>query len=304
MTDFVIRARYAVWLVAFFGLVSCSTVPVNLPAVTEQPTNMRQPGRIIWHDLLTDKPAESRRFYEALFGWEFESIGPNFGAIASANYTLIRHNGELIGGMIDESRLGTTEEISQWIALMSTDDIDRTVATLQRAGGKVFTPPTDLADRGRIAVVADPQGAVFALLETRDGDPVETEPGINGFLWNEVWSDDTEAAKAFYSDLVGLESGSNPVAGEEAYEYMRDGDSPRFGVLRKPVDDITPLWATYVRVEDPAALVARVEELGGRVLLDTQERAAGVKVALIADPSGAGIALQTWEPPADRAGVE
>ncbi|MFW2404559.1 MAG: VOC family protein [Gammaproteobacteria bacterium] len=302
MNKFAFSARHCAWLAAVAIVAACSTVPVNLPSVTEQPTNNRLPGKIIWHDLLTDKPAESQRFYEELFGWEFERIGPNFGAIASANYTLIRHNGRLIGGMIDEARLNTTEEISQWIALMSTADIDAAVAKLTQAGGKVFTPPTDLADRGRIAVVNDPQGAVFALLETRDGDPADAEPAINDFLWNEVWSDDVDAATAFYSELAGLDSVDKAVSGDSAYRYLADDDTPRFGIMRKPVEGLTPLWATYIRVADPAAIVARVEELGGRVLLDANDRPAGGKVALIEGPSGAGIALQTWEPPEDRAG--
>ncbi len=277
-------------------LTACSTVPVNLPSVTETPTNKRLPGKIVWHDLLTDKPAESRRFYEELFGWQFERIGPDFGPIASANYTLIRHDGRLIGGMIDESRLDTDEEISQWVVLMSTDDIDAAVAKLTAAGGTVFTPPTDLADRGRIAVVTDPQGALFALLETRDGDPVDTQPTINGFLWNEVWVDDVEAATGFYGGLVGLDAADTSITGDDEYRYLSGDGAPRFGILPKPVDRLTPLWATYVRVSDPASIVARVEELGGRVLLDVQDRGPGRKVALIAGPSGAGIAVQTWQP--------
>ncbi len=277
-------------------LAACSTVPVNLPSVTEEPTNKRLPGKIVWHDLLTDKPAESRRFYEELFGWQFERIGPNFGAIASANYMLIRHDGRLIGGMIDESRLDTDKEISQWVVLMATDDIDAAVDELKAQGGTVFTPPTELADRGRIAVVTDPQGALFALLETRDGDPVDAQPAMNGFLWNEVWVDDVEAATTFYGALVGLEANDASITGDRDYRYLSGDGAPRFGILPKPVEDLTPLWATYVRVEDPAAVVARVEELGGRVLVDVQDRGPGRKVALIADPSGAGIAVQTWQP--------
>lgn len=290
------RIKNLTWILTALLVAACSTVPVNLPSVTAQPTNNRSPGKIIWHDLLTDTPKESQRFYEELFGWEFERIGPNFGAIASANYMLIRHDGQLIGGMIDESRLDTDEEISQWVVLMSTDNIDAAVEKLQSAGGTVFTPPTNLADRGRIAVVTDPQGALFALLETKDGDPLDAVPPINGFLWNEVWAEDVEAATKFYQDLVGLDVDEKSVTAEEAYRYLRDGDTPRFGILPKPVEDVPPLWATYVRVEDPAAIVARVEELGGRVLVDTQDRPMGGKVALIADPSGAGIALQTWDP--------
>lgn len=296
MTRIFANKLHCAWIIGALLLAACSTVPVNLPSVTEQPTNNRSPGKIVWHDLITDTPQESQRFYEELFGWEFEKIGPRFGAIASANYTLIRHDGELIGGMIDENRLASNEEISQWVVLMSTDDIDAAIANLKSAGGTVFTPPTDLADRGRIAVVADPQGALFALLETRDGDPADAEPSINGFLWNEVWAADVVTATAFYRDLVGLEPNEEPVQAQQAYRYLSDGDTPRFGVLPKPAEDVTPLWATYVRVEDPDAIVSRVEALGGRVLLATQDRPLGGKVALIADPSGAGIAIQTWDP--------
>ena len=56
------------------------------------------------------------------------------------------------------------------------------------------------------------------------------------------------------------------------------------------------MWTPYLRVADPGAIVARVEELGGRVVLEPVERAPGVMVALIIDPSGAGVAIQTWSP--------
>jgi hypothetical protein len=67
--------------------------------------------------------------------------------------------------------------------------------------------------------------------------------------------------------------------------------------MKIPVEDLTPLWVSYLRIEDATALdaiVARVEELGGSILLDPQDREIGGRVALIAGPSGAGIALQTW----------
>jgi predicted enzyme related to lactoylglutathione lyase len=66
--------------------------------------------------------------------------------------------------------------------------------------------------------------------------------------------------------------------------------------LPNPIDGLAPLWSTYVRVEDPAAITARVEALGGRVLLPAQQRDLGGQVALIADPSGAGFVIQTWQP--------
>jgi hypothetical protein len=54
------------------------------------------------------------------------------------------------------------------------------------------------------------------------------------------------------------------------------------------------VWVSYLRVESPAAITARVAELGGRVIIEAGPRAIGGEVAFVAGPSGAGIALQTW----------
>jgi len=72
-----------------------------------------------------------------------------------------------------------------------------------------------------------------------------------------------------------------------------DGE-PRAGVLVNPFEGERPVWVNYIRVADPAAITARVEDLGGRILVEAQARAIGGQVAFIAGPSGAGIALQTW----------
>jgi hypothetical protein len=85
---------------AFF-VAGCAMVAPNLPANTEEPTGDRYNGRIVWHDLLTTTPAESWKFYGELFGWEFESPGLDLGFGGESSYTLIRHEGRLIGGMVD-----------------------------------------------------------------------------------------------------------------------------------------------------------------------------------------------------------
>lgn len=285
--------RLLTWLLFACG-VGCTAV--NLPPVTDAPTNTRLPGKVIWHDLITDTPAASEAFYSEIFGWEFESVGIGFGSVASANYKLIRHNGRLIGGMIDQNRLATDEDISQWVVLISTDDIERAVGVVAEEGGTVFRSPTALADRGRIAVVADPQGALFALLETKDGDPLDRNPDLNEFLWNELWAGDAPAAAAFYQRLSGYDLEEEAVTGNEAYQFLSKDGVPRAGILENPIDGLAPLWSTYVRVEDPAAIIARVEALGGQVLLPVQQRDLGGLVALIAGPSGAGIVIQTWQP--------
>ena len=280
--------------------VGCATRSINLPAVTESPTNEFQPGKIIWHDLITDKPAQSRKFYESLFGWEFESVGTVFGLGSNETYSLIRHKGRLIGGMVDARQLGEGKNISQWIVLMSVANIDVSIDALKRDGGTVLTPATNIADRGRMAVVADPQGALLALLQTKDGDPPDRKPEYGDFLWNELWTTDVDAATSFYQQVVDFDLRDIAVDDGEKdnYRVLQTSGEPRVGVMNQPFEGESPVWVSYLRVEDPAAITARVESLGGQIYLQARKRAIGGEVAFIAGPSGAGIALQTW--PLDR----
>jgi len=162
-------------------LAACATTNVNLPSITESPTGERLPGKIVWHDLLTNDPTASKRFYGELFGWQFESVGTFAGMTSDTAYTLIRHNGRLIGGMIDTVALNNRTDISQWVVVMSVADVDAAAQSFADNGGSVLTPPRDLQRRGRIAIVQDPAGALLALLETKDGDPVDRQPELWGF---------------------------------------------------------------------------------------------------------------------------
>jgi len=256
------------------------------------------PGKIIWHDLLTNDPLASQRFYGELFGWEFESIGEASNMKHDSAYTLIRHNGRLIGGMIDTLALNGRDDISQWVVLMSVEDIDAAIESVRAAGGRVIAPATDLQHRGRLAVVRDSDDALLALLETRDGDPADREPGNGDFLWDELWTTDVDNASAFYADIASLDTAEVDIDADAAttptYRVLNAGDTPRAGIMPNPLDGLDPVWVSYLRVEHPAAIASRVSELGGRVIVEAQSRPIGGEVAFIAGPSGAGIALQTW----------
>ena len=289
-------------LIAVAGVLlvaGCATMTPDLPAITESPVTDRVDGRIVWHDLLTSTPVESRRFYGELFGWQFERPGVNTGVGGADSYMLIRHDGRLIGGMLDVNVLQRDVDISQWVTVMSVADISAAVARVIDAGGDVLTMPTDVGSRGTLAVVAGPDKAIIALLQTRDGDPEEQRPVVNGWLWNELWTNDVAGATDFYASVSGLELEDHAVAGtDQTYRLLKSGDTPRAAILPHPFERELPVWVNYIRVDDPAAITARVEELGGRVIIDAQARRIGGQVAFVAGPSGAGVALQTW--PIDR----
>lgn len=274
---------------------ACSSFNVNVPAITDQ--GQQLPGKIVWHELLTDTPAETRVFYSELFGWEFEALPDK-----RINYTLIRHGGRAIGGMIDQTRLPTDADISQWVALIAVSDIESAVEAVRSGGGTVFTPPTSLGDRGRIAVVADSQGALSALLQSEGGEPADSTetPAVGDFLWDELWTGDPVRAAAFYATLAAyeVEQKTLGVEGDSVnYQVLSAQGEVRAGIRANPFPDAPPVWVNYLRMADRAALdavLAEVEALGGKVLVPAVQRPGGGTVAMIAGPSGAGIALQTW----------
>jgi predicted enzyme related to lactoylglutathione lyase len=282
-------------LLAALLAAGCTAVSVNLPPITESPTDLYHDGKVVWRDLLTNTPEASRRFYGELFGWEFEAPAVFVGVGGSDSYMLIRHNGALIGGMVDTNALGKKENISQWITTISVTDIDAAVGRVREAGGSVVNPPESIGDRGRMAIIEDSTGALFAMIQTRGGDPADSEPVQNGWLWDEVWTGDVAGATGFYEAVLGLRHEDVELeSADRSYRILKAGDRPRVGVMQNPFDGERPVWVNYIRVEDPSALTARVEGLGGRVLVEARARPVGGEAALIAGPSGAGVALQTW----------
>lgn len=277
-------------------VAACSSTGWQLPSITASPTGTHLQGKVIWHELLTEDPVAAQRFYGELFGWSFESIGSTEREIAAANYTMALLNGEPVAGMIDASQFEDGHDnLSQWVSVVSVGDIDRTTTEVRRMGGSVLGGPTDLADRGHIAAVADPQGALFAILRTATGDPTDTDPEVGEFLWDEVWTDDVEKATEFYTALLGYETRSEELEDGSNYSYLVSQNFPRLAIIENPVPDLEPTWVSYIRVADAAAITAQVEGLGGEVLLEPQANPIGGEVAIIRDPTGAGLVIQTWE---------
>ena len=173
-------------------------------------------------------------------------------------------------------------------------DVEAAVKRAVAGGGKILTAPTDVGSRGVMAVIASPDRAIIALLQTRDGDPAERKPVLDGWLWNELWTNDVDGASAFYGQLADLDAEDAAAGGGQNYRLLKSGDSPRVGILPNPFEGELPVWVNYIRVEDPAAITAQVPALGGTVIVDARPRSIGGLVAFIAGPSGAGVALQTW----------
>jgi len=274
-------------------LAGCAGIDRDLiPPIEGAGAGNRLPGKFVWHDLLSEDPAAARRFYGGLFGWTFDDIDVGGGQ----TYTLIRHQGRAIGGLVDARGINRAANVSRWVPILSVPDVDQAVAFTRAEGGTVFQPPLDVPRRGRLAVIGDDQGAVLTVLTSHSGDPVDRAPEVGGWLWNELWTTDLEQALAFYTGLVPAYAVTRVGKGEAGYTLLEAGGKPRAGVLPSPVEAMPDTWLPYVRVTDPDAVARQAEVLGGRVLLPPRANPRGGKVAILTDPTGAAFLVQTWKP--------
>lgn len=266
----------------------CARPGIIVPPLTPTPTAERHVGKWVWFDLLTHDAAAAERFYAGLFGWEFAA--PEDGG----RYTTILHQGRPIAGLYEVDELPGDIPRARWIPYVSVDDVDAAVALVRGRGGSVFADARDLEHRGRIAVLGDPQGAVFGVVDSSSGDPPDLPPPTGAFLWNELWTHGLPEAVDFYHALVGYSHVVVDFPGGGDYDVLQSEARPRAGVIESPFEEVLPNWLPYVLVDDPVGLAARVESLGGRVLLGPHEELRRNSVAIVSDPSGAAITLQKW----------
>ena len=117
---------------------------------------VNDPGCLSWNDLVTADPLDAERFYSELFGWEIEELRD------AGGYRLIKSAGSINGGVMPAELVGNPP--SQWLPYFNAGNLDTTVATIKRAGGRLLAGPQQVP-AGRFALAADAQGVGFALFE-------------------------------------------------------------------------------------------------------------------------------------------
>jgi predicted enzyme related to lactoylglutathione lyase len=277
--------------IALATFSGCAPRQTIVPPLTPTPSASRQVGQFVWYDLLTNDLEGVKNFYGGLFGWTFDDGGED-----SPVYTTILHNGRPIGGIAQTQEMRQEVNVSQWVSNLSVPDVDRAVEEVVRLGGTVEAEPQDLPNRGRVAVVRDNQKALLALVSSPTGDPPLDRSVPGEWIWTELWTRSADASLAFYEGLVGYQATEYDARNPGDYYLLERDGTVLAGVLAYDFEAVEPNWLPYILVEDPGALVARVEELGGRVLIPPDPNIRGGSVAVIADPSGAAVTIQKWPP--------
>ena len=272
------------------------------------------PGVPAWVDTSQADPEAAAEFYGGLFGWVLENVLP---AEAPGKYFIARIRGGDVGA-VGSQHEGRPEQPS-WNTYMWVESADEAASKVKDAGGSVIVEPFEVMDLGRMAMFADPEGAVFSVWQAKkhQGAGIVNEHGSVNF--NDLNTRDIEGAKSFYGSVFGwetLELGGGfemwtlPGYGDH---LERDNPGMREGMAEmgapkgfedvvaslSPISDdqpdTPPHWGVTFAVDDADAIAERAEALGGRVLAPPFD-APWVRMTVLADPQGATFVASKFVP--------
>ena len=247
-------------------------------------------GTPCWVDLSVDDLPQARAFYGALFGWEIPDGAPEAGG-----YLIAHLDGRTVAG-IGPKPAGMPMP-SAWTTYLAVEDADATAAKVTDAGGQVIAPVFDVLDAGRMAVLADPTGAVFAIWQAKShlGAGVYNQPGA--YVWNELHTRDYRSAQEFYRSVFGY-----------AFNEIGDGEFMTYSTFSLPgasaaepvggaADDSKQpgegaYWLTWFQSANVDDTLTQATELGASVLMPAADTPFG-RMAIVQGVQGEVFGLIT-----------
>jgi len=265
--------------------------PLELPAASAASQSEHHPGKVIWLDLVTPDLAGAKTFYAGLFGWTFREVPGK-----DREHAVALLDGRPVAGLLQQAFAPGERRQPHWLTYLSAQDVDTVCRVAVEHGARIVVQPRTYPDRGRQAILADPQGAVFAVLDAAGGDPPDylAEPGE--WIWSSIQVTDADRDTAFYQALFDYEAFELPSDDGLDHVILSSEERARASVNSIPADKVRrhPHWLNFVRVVDTTERVARAVSLGGRVLVEPHPDRHGGMVAVIADPSGTPVGLLEW----------
>jgi predicted enzyme related to lactoylglutathione lyase len=240
-------------------------------------------GRFVWHELLTPNGPAAQAFYARTLGWKTQ------GWEHDPSYSLFVGTSGPLGASI-EKRTATP----QWVAYIGTPDVAATVDAAVRLGGRLITPPTVVPNAGTHAVLADPQGATFAVHASSMPARPDAPAGHGEFSWHELATTTAStAAFAFYTALFGWDEISQLDMGPTGTYLIFGRNGQRLGGMFNKGHTGKPgpaYWLGYVRVRNLDEAIANAKAAGGAVLTGPMDVPGGDRIVQLTDPHGAFFA--------------
>jgi predicted enzyme related to lactoylglutathione lyase len=259
------------------------------PTTLEEKAMSAANGRFVWFDLLTNDVEHAKPFYGGVAGWTAQKW-------SGGDYEIWSAGSAPIGGAMALSpEACQSGALPHWMGYVATDDVDATARRAQQLGGAVRVPGKDIPEVGRFAVLADPQGASFAIYRSLKATPAPDTRALGHVGWAELITTDWKSAWKFYAELFGWRPTQSMDMGPELGEYFMFGADPEqaFGGMSNAANLIKarPSWLYYVNVKSADETAKRVASTGGEVVNGPMDVPGGGRIAQFLDPQGAMFAV-------------
>ncbi len=240
-------------------------------------------GKFVWHEHVSSDPKQAEDFYTQLFAWSTELF-----KAGEADYTMISSGGQTHGGF---GRAMEGAPPPHWLGHVAVENLEQTIDKARSAGGRLAAGPFEMSEVGRVAIIADPQGAYVGLYQ-----PESDGPGSEGvFVWDELGTTDVDGAQRFYEQVFGwTTSDMGPEYG--GYRIFNRGETGIAGLMTLPDGSIPGQWQPYVAVDDPDLTTAKAIELGSSALMKPMDVPKVGRIAVLRDPQGATFGIIKPEP--------
>jgi uncharacterized protein len=245
-------------------------------------TQAHPPGTFCWIELATADASAARDFYTRLFAWSVNE----FPMGEMGTYYIFQKNGADTAAMyqIGEQQQGMPPN---WLSYVAVASADATTDKARSLGGTVVHGPFDVYDMGRMTVLTDPQGATFAIWETKTHRGVGVRDESNALCWNELQARDVDAAKKFYAPLFDWRLKEAP-----EYTEFHVGPNAVGGMLPSQAPPQVPsYWMPYFAVDDCDAAAGQAQSLGANVVVPPTDVPNVGRFAAMFDPQGAVFAV-------------
>ncbi len=244
---------------------------------------MSNQGRFVWRELVVKNQTKASAFYEKVFGWNATTAEMGGGY----RYTLLKNGDKDVGGLVAPP--ADRDVPANWLTYITVDDVDAVAARVPSLGGSIVMAPYDVPSIGRVAIVADPQGAKFAAFQSLTPGATDTAPATHSFCWSQIVAKNVDAVVPFYTSLFGW----TPSPMGEGQVLFSRGEE-QVGSAMQSADTTKPTqWLNYVAVDSLAASTKKAQAAGAELVYGPVAVPAMGSFAVLADPTGAPIAL--WQ---------
>ena len=240
-------------------------------------------GAPCWIDLATSDLERAKDFYGSVFGWTFESAGPEYGGYVNA-----AKDGQPVAGlMYNDPQFNSPDG---WTTYLHTCDVNATLKAATAAGATTCVPPMEIPQKGHMALLTDPTGALIGLWQPigHHGFNVVNEAGAP--VYHQLTTRDYGKALDFYREVFGWQT--ETVSDTDEFRYSTaifDGEA-LLGVMAEDAAN----WFFFLGADDVDKTVQLVKDNGGSVIRDAEDTPYG-RLAAVADPTGAGFNLSSLQ---------